>query len=113
MEKLPVLMTLAVLAASTVAATPVHASDDRRSETVRYGDLDLNNAAGAKTLFHRLYSAAADVCAQPAGRGDHLAVPLYQHCLNEAMSDAVEAVGQPVLTSYAHAHGVPATGRAN
>ncbi|MBS0581388.1 MAG: UrcA family protein [Proteobacteria bacterium] len=110
MERLPVLMTLAVLAVSTVAATPAaHASDERRSAIVRYGDLDLSNAQGAGTLFHRLRSAAAAVCAQPAGRGDHLAVPQYQHCLDAAMGDAVQAVGEPAVAAYAHAHGISAT----
>ncbi len=105
MKNLPVLMTLAVLAASAVAATPAHASDGRRTETVRYGDLDLSNAEGAGTLFHRLHSAAAEVCAQPAGDG-LLAVPLYHRCLADAMGEAIEAVDQPAVTAYAQAHGV-------
>lgn len=106
MRNLPVLMTLAALAAGTLATTPAHSSDGPRSETVRYGDLDLSNAEGAGTLFHRLHSAAADVCNRPDS-GDPLAGPSYRRCLVEAMGDAVEAVGQPAVRAYAHAHGVP------
>ncbi len=102
---------LPILAFAVVAACPLlaHAqgTDARRTETVRYEDLDLNNREGAVTLFRRLHNAAADVCATPADGSGPAAVPVYQRCVDHALGDAVSEVGQPALTAYAQARGVP------
>jgi UrcA family protein len=106
MRNLPALLVFAVIAACPVAATHAGSNDSRRSETVQFGDLDLNNQQGAITLFRRLHNAAADVCTEPADGAEFATVVAYKRCVDHAMSDAVSAVDQPGLTTYAQRHGV-------
>jgi UrcA family protein len=106
MRHLPIL-AFAAFAACPLLAAHAESTATRRTETVRYADLDLNNHEGAVTLFRRLHNAAADVCTSPADDTGHAAVPLYQRCVDHALGDAVSAVDQPALTAYAQAHGVP------
>ena len=108
--KLPVLMAITAIAALPVNATHAENGEIQRSETVRYGDLDLANQPGAITLYRRLHTAAADVCSLPS-EGRYSATPDYQRCVQQAMGEAVASVGQPVLTTYAQSHGVSVTSR--
>lgn len=110
MTKLPVLAAFAALAAAPIAATHAEGTDVRRSEMVRYGDLDLSNRDGAVTLFRRLHNAATDVCGEP-GEDKYSSVPNYQRCVEHAVGDAVASVDQPVLTAYAQARGVTVASR--
>lgn len=104
MRKLPVWVVFAAVAASPIAATRAQSNDTRRSETVRCGDLDLNNRNGAVTLFRRLHTAAAEGCAEPAGGTGYADEPLYQRCLDHALT--VSRVDQPAVTAYALERGV-------
>ena len=110
MTKLPVLMAFAAIAALPVTATHADSNEIRRSETVRYGDLDLANQAGAVTLYRRLRVAAIDVCSNPSD-GRYSSIPDYQRCVEQAMGGAVASVDQPALTTYAQARGAVATSR--
>ncbi len=110
MTKLPVLAAFAAIAAAPIAATHAEGSAVPRSETVHYGDLDLNNQEGAVTLYRRLHNAAADVCSDPAA-DKYSSVPHYQRCVAHAVGDAVASVDQPALTTYAVARGVAVTSR--
>ncbi len=110
MTKLPVLMAFAAIAASPIVATHAEEGQIRRSETVRYGDLDLANQPGAVTLYRRLHLAATDVCSLPQ-EGRYPSGPDYERCVREAMGNAVASVDQPVLTTYAQSHGVAVTSR--
>jgi UrcA family protein len=110
MTKLPVLMAFAAIAALPVTATHAESNEIKRSETVRYSDLDLKNQEAAVTLYRRLRSAAADVCGDPEV-DRYGAVPDYRRCFDDAMGDAVASVDQPVLTTYAQARGVAITSR--
>jgi UrcA family protein len=110
MRDLPIL-AFAVIATCPLLTAHAEATATRRTETVRYADLDLNNHEGAATLFRRLHNAAADVCATPADASGPAAVPVYQRCIDHALGDAVSAVGQPALTAYAQARGVPLPSR--
>ena len=110
MTKLPVLMAFAAIAGAPVAATHAESNEVRRSETVRYADLDLANQAGAVTLYRRLHTAAIDVCTDPS-EGRYASVPDYQRCVEQAMGSAVASVDQPELSTYAQARGVGVTSR--
>ena len=110
MTKLPVLAAFAAIAAAPLTATHADSNEIKRSETVRYADLDLANPAGAVTLYRRLHIAAMDVCSDPAEWG-YSADPGYQRCVKEAMGGAVASVDQPVLTTYAEARGVAVASR--
>src|SRR5450755_1494362 len=105
MKSLAVSLAFAALAACPIAVTHAASTDSRRTETVPFGDLDLSNQAGAATLFHRVRSAAADVCSQPSG-GDYYTALVYKRCVDSAMGDAVSAVDRPTVTTYAQGRGV-------
>ena len=82
MTKLPVLAAFAAIAAAPLTATHAEDTGVTRSETVRYGDLDLSNQEGAVTLFRRLHNAAADVCSDPA-EDKYSSMPDYKRCLEQ------------------------------
>jgi UrcA family protein len=104
-------MAFAAVAASPIAATHAESNDIERSETVRYGDLNLNHQDGTVALYRRLHNAAADVCSDPVA-DQYASVPRYRRCVEHAMGDAVASVDQPQLTAYAQARGVAvATGK--
>jgi len=105
MTKLPVLAAFAAIAAAPVAATHAENTVVARSETVHYGDLDLNNREGAVALFRRLHNAASDVCSDPA-EDKYSSAPLYKRCVDQAVGDAVASVDHPALTTYAQARGL-------
>jgi UrcA family protein len=100
-------MGFAALAVGAVAVTHAASNnnDSVRTETVRYGDLNLGKPEGAAALFRRLHNAAADVCGDPV-EDRYSPVPRYQRCMNRAMGDAVVTVDEPALTAYAQARGV-------
>lgn len=101
---------LAVLAAGSAALAqasavpeivvrpPPRAPDaDTPSETVRFGDLDISQPRGAEILVKRIRRAATHVCA--AEKVDWNSNPTYRACLRKAASEAVAAVGNPVVSA--------------
>ena len=75
-------------------ALNAHAGD-ARSETVKFGDLNLGTQAGVETLYTRIHVAALHVCDQPAG--EQAAV---RGCLTKAESSAIAQVDIPLLTAF-------------
>lgn len=70
---------------------------DVRREVVTFGDLNLNNTAGADELLRRIDSAAGNVCGDRSGRR-----PLDEHrfaegCKDVAEERAVYDVGHPLV----------------
>jgi UrcA family protein len=63
---------------------------------VGYGDLDVSNLKGAKTLYLRIRNAAETLCESAAtwGRKEGDA------CVQKAVDDAVARVDVPLLTKY-------------
>jgi UrcA family protein len=101
-----------LLAATAVAAcglsTTVRADSilEPRSVTVRFADLDTNNAQGAAALYRRIRFAAESVCGD---LGSVRAVSLlarYRACVHATIADAVARVNRPTVTEYAVARGV-------
>jgi UrcA family protein len=66
---------------------------------VRFGDLNLNNELGAKTLHGRLRNAAHKVCSGLEARSLRGAYK-WRTCVDGALARAVEKIDQPTLTSY-------------
>jgi UrcA family protein len=85
--------------APVLATVPV----ETRSVSVRYSNLDLQSAAGATALYHRLQGAARAVC----GYGElDLTVHAYvNRCNRSAISEAVSAVNAPLLSAIHNAQG--------
>jgi UrcA family protein len=89
------LMIAAALCAAFAAGanagdvTPVH---------VKYADLDMNDAAGAKVLYQRIHKAADLVCAVPDE--NQLAFrALKRNCMEKTIAEAVAGVNAPTLTA--------------
>jgi UrcA family protein len=89
------ILGLAVLsAAHATEAAP-------KSRTVQFADLDLNNAAGAATLFNRIKGAALAVCESHRGGMTLRDQDRHADCMKSAVSNAVARVDEPMLTQYA------------
>src|SRR5215469_9149194 len=81
-------LTLYAVSPAGVAATPL---DDVRRQVVRFDDLDLTQAAGAQELYHRIQTAARDVCE------NYYRLGRDRSCIEQAIARAVSEVGVPLL----------------
>jgi UrcA family protein len=68
------------------------------SITVSFRDLDLSSIAGATTLYHRIQSAAKQVCGYAPGI-TLIERAAWQACYRDATADAVRKVNNPLLTA--------------
>jgi len=68
------------------------------SITVSFRDLDLSSIAGATTLYHRIQSAAQQVCGYAPG-ADLIERAAWQACYRNTTADAVRQVNNPLLTA--------------
>jgi len=67
------------------------------SKTVRFADLDIHTAEGAKVLYHRIRLAAQDVC-EPLS-SDPILREAIPGCVATAIDNAVKKVNAPYLTA--------------
>jgi UrcA family protein len=101
-SSLGALSALAVGAFVATATLPAAADGILVSESieVRYGDLDLDTAAGIAELYARLKNAAERVC----GTGYKPQVLFLAHswrtCVKAALEQGIAAVDRPALTAY-------------
>src|SRR5215469_13680312 len=70
-------------------------NSDVRQLTVKYGDLNVTNADGARQLYKRISTAAWKVCAPPDASISYMSET--ERCVHKAIADAVQAVNQPAL----------------
>ena len=78
--------------------TPAVASDqDVPTKTVRFDDLNVAKAAGAKVLYRRIQAAAQEVCPRSISRDLHL-VEVQRACIERAIDNAVRSVNAVALT---------------
>jgi UrcA family protein len=101
----PVLASLigaSALAIVLVAPRVTHADsvDQLPTETVRFGDLNLDSRSGAEALFRRIQIAAGKVCREYEPKGSRLPSVAHQSCMRNAVSGAVHNVDSPLLTAY-------------
>jgi UrcA family protein len=70
------------------------------AERVTYADLDLNSAAGARTLLHRIDLAARRICG-PSSHSplEPRAASLNRRCVIEAVDMAVARIDAPLLAA--------------
>ena len=67
------------------------------SVAVSYADLDLTEAAGARTLYARLKSAARDACGPEPSVRDLRSTAEYEACYDRALGKAVSRVDSQQL----------------
>jgi UrcA family protein len=73
------------------------------SKVVKFSDLDIHTAEGAKVLYQRIQAAAYEVCA-PTYR-DPILREAIPGCLVEAIDNAVKKVNEPYLTALRFGNG--------
>ncbi len=67
------------------------------TKTVRYQDLNLNTEVGVRVLYKRIHGAANMVCGNYDPR-DLAVARAHQVCVDRAVTDAVAAVNNQMLT---------------
>jgi UrcA family protein len=82
------------LGAALVSAAPAFAQDEP-SVAVKYGDLNLNSAAGVQAFHQRLQAAVIQVCGRPDHR-DPAYAPFIVACQNQAWAKAEKAERQAI-----------------
>lgn len=86
-------------AAATPAAAAASSPEvETLSVTVRYGDLDLASAAGARELYRRLVVAARQVCPDRGSR-EMTMQQIVQSCRNQAIVNAARQIPSPQLAA--------------
>ena len=83
---------------TALAQEPAAASTTQWAVTspVRYSDLDVSTAQGAKTLYLRIRYAAETLCESAATWGKKEG----EACVNKAVNDAVTHIDAPLLKQY-------------
>ncbi len=92
------------LGAQAAVAAEVRVGEDRLTQTVVYGDLDLRRDEGVTALYTRLNRASKAVCAPLRGRSAGEKAE-HRACVNQALANAVSDVNQPLLTQYYRSRG--------
>lgn len=82
---------------ATQAGEPAKSLLINSSIVVSYADLDLNEPAGAHTLYTRLKQAAKKVCGHRPPPMDLDASKAYQDCFQSALNKAVKRVNSQQL----------------
>jgi len=87
-----------MLATGVGSATASVAADRHTvNTTVRYGDLNLSNPEGAKTMLTRIRHAARQVC-EPAPESA-LEYADWRSCVSKATDGAVSRLNEPMVAA--------------
>ena len=78
-------------------------TDEPRSITVKFAELDLSKPAGAKALYSRIKQAAWTVC---GGGSSPDAYRYFRQCYADTVTRAVTSINSPLLSAL---HGKEAT----
>jgi UrcA family protein len=80
------IFSVLALSAALASTAPAFAQDEL-SVAVKYGDLNLNSAAGAKAFHQRLQAAVIQVCGEP-DHSDPAYAPIILDCQRQAWTRA-------------------------
>ena len=90
-----------------LAAPEAPTARDVDQITIHFGDLNIDQTAGAAVLYRRIRNAAERVCGEPQLPGSHVVSPSWRRCVAQAIDGAVVAVDRPALTVYYRKHTTP------
>jgi len=96
---------LAVASAiALLGATPSNAADSRQpvSVAVNYSDLNVSKEDGASMLIGRIEAAARVACGPEPDNRDLTEHPLFVKCYNDAENNAIDHLGNPVVSRLAN-----------
>jgi len=96
-------VALATIACGIALTTPAMAEQrdgESLTKVVSYSDLNLNAAAGARTLYGRLRMAATQVCAPFSGGSTLKDKSRWRECFEPALARSVAEIDAPMLTAY-------------
>jgi UrcA family protein len=94
------LITVAALAVlGSVTSSRVAIAQEKPGVKVRYADLDLTTAAGAKVMLGRIRMAAKEACGWAPPNNDLAAQPIFRQCVGGATSRAVATLDSPLVTA--------------
>jgi len=97
-------VVLALAAVTLAGAAPVAAQSvgDTVGVSVRYGDLDINDPAGAEILLRRIDKAAVQIC---GGRPDQRLLlgerAAFEKCRGSTIDRSVDALNAPTVSAAA------------
>jgi UrcA family protein len=80
----------------TAPSVVTSSEKERKHQTVKYADLNIQTADGAKAMVRRLNSAAEKVC-MPYPKKDLKDTKNHQNCVSGAMEGAVASLGSPAV----------------
>lgn len=95
LSRVPAAFATAMLLAFA-AISSAHADEQVRSETVRFGDLNLGSSSGVEALYQRIHRAAQRVCFDDS----EFVRSAWRVCARKAEAAAIEKVNLPQLTAY-------------
>ncbi len=87
----------------TLALSPLAQADSGPgvpTQVVRFQDLDLSTAQGARILYGRIRRAAGEVCAPYQVSGSLIPSAAWRSCFEQAIATAVRRVDSPLFTAY-------------
>jgi UrcA family protein len=93
-SRIPLAFTTALLL-TCVGVSIAHATEQVRSETVKFQDLNVDTASGAQALYDRIHSAAKRVCSE----SDPFQQMAAASCTRKAEARAIEKLSLPQLTA--------------
>ena len=96
---IPCAATAVLLSSLASATTIVSPGFGTASRTVNFADLDLSNNKGVATLYHRIKSAAGQVCDSDEPTSLHT-LPYVRICEEQAIDRAVKDVDSYGLRSF-------------
>ena len=101
-----ILLVSAGTGAPAMATVSVRPGDQEQTQKmlVHYEDLNVNTAAGAEQLYHRISLAAHAVCTDVGLPSSLTLHRIYKQCRQTAMEQAVAAVDRPKLTALYDQH---------
>jgi len=95
-NRMVLVLSAAVLLSCAWMGSRVFADEPVRSETVKFGDLNVSTAEGVHALYARIHAAAKRVCWEDE--------PVFQSaatvCARRAEARAIAKVGLPQLVAY-------------
>jgi UrcA family protein len=101
------LCSVAALSLATPACAQLRQGDPEHSQTIRYADLDLALEGDADELLTRIRAAARRVCDIHGGMSTLDEFALERACRRETIANAVEQLGNPVVTARFNNNGRP------